>query len=312
MPRREPWLTRSVGCVIETYIQETDRVAGKSKAVSADPIILRIYSPDVLPLTLVDTPGITRVPVGDQPSNIEAQIRNMVLSFIKQKNAIILAVQPANQDIATSDAIKLAHEVDPDGTRTIGVLTKLDLMDRGTNALDILTGRAYPLRLGFVGIVNRSQEDINSNKSIQRSLQEEAEFFARHPLYSQLAAHNGTRFLAERCNQLLTAHIRDSLPELKNNLRTRIKQVKKELAEIGEAPVEATSDKACEWPFLLSLELSRALLDHSECVYSFIIEHSHGTALGALADFESILGCLPRGNRGNSCRCHFRSIVRLY
>lgn len=73
------------------------------------------------------------------------------MNYIKPKNAIILAVQAANQDLATSDALKLAREVDPDNSRTLGVLTKVDLMDAGTNAFDVLVGRVIPLKLGYVG-----------------------------------------------------------------------------------------------------------------------------------------------------------------
>lgn len=83
-------------------------------------------------------------------------------------HSVILAISPANVDLANSESLKLARNVDPQGRRTIGVLTKLDLMDAGTNALDILTGRVYPLKLGFIGVVGRSQQDINSNKPIDR------------------------------------------------------------------------------------------------------------------------------------------------
>lgn len=92
------------------------------------PINLRIFSPNVLTLTLVDLPGLTKVPVGDQPRDIERQIRDMLLKYITKPNAIILAVTSANTDLANSDGLKLAREVDPEGARTIGVLTKVDLM----------------------------------------------------------------------------------------------------------------------------------------------------------------------------------------
>jgi replication fork clamp-binding protein CrfC len=75
-----------------------------------------------------------------------------------------MAVSPANQDIANSDALKLARRVDPFGERTIGVLTKIDIMDKGTNCLDIIQGKTYPLKLGYVGVVNRSQNDIKMGK----------------------------------------------------------------------------------------------------------------------------------------------------
>jgi dynamin 1-like protein len=128
--------------------QETDRTTTSDKGVSPNPINLRIYSPNVLTLTLVDLPGLTKVAVGDQPKNIEQQIKDMIIKFIIKPNAIILAVTGANTDLANSDGLKLAREVDPDGVRTIGVLTKVDLMDQGTDCVEILSGRVIPLRLG--------------------------------------------------------------------------------------------------------------------------------------------------------------------
>ena len=112
----------------EEIESETERLTGKNKGISTIPINLKIYSPNVLNLTLVDLPGLTKVPVGEQPHDIEKQIREMVYTYVEKKNCIILAVTPANTDVATSDALQLAKEVDPDGRRTLGVLTKLDLM----------------------------------------------------------------------------------------------------------------------------------------------------------------------------------------
>lgn len=102
----------------------------------------------VLNLTLIDLPGLTKVAVGDQPADIEKLIRSMIMEFITLDNCLILAVSPANSDIANSDALKLAKEVDPQGLRTIGVITKLDLMDEGTDAREILENKLLPLRRG--------------------------------------------------------------------------------------------------------------------------------------------------------------------
>lgn len=132
----------------EEIVRDTDLKCGKNTGVSDLPINLRIYSPNVLTLTLVDLPGMTKVPVGDQPKDIEKQIKDMILKYITKNNAIILAVTAANTDLANSDGLKLAREVDPDGVRTIGVLTKIDLMDPGTDVVDVLAGRVIPLRLG--------------------------------------------------------------------------------------------------------------------------------------------------------------------
>ncbi|MED6204411.1 Phragmoplastin drp1e [Stylosanthes scabra] len=95
---------------------ETDRLTGKTKQISPVPIHLSIYSPKVVNLTLVDLPGLTKVAVEGQQESIVQDIENMVRSYIEKPNCIILAISPANQDIATSDAIKIAREVDPSGS----------------------------------------------------------------------------------------------------------------------------------------------------------------------------------------------------
>lgn len=110
---------------------------------------LNLYS-IVLNLTLVDLPGMTKVPVGDQPVDIEQQIKDMIAQFVSKDNCLILAVSPANSDLANSDALKIAKEFDPQGTRTIGVITKLDLMDEGTDAKAILENKLLPLRRGKI------------------------------------------------------------------------------------------------------------------------------------------------------------------
>lgn len=96
---------------------ETERTTGTNKGISSEPINLRIYSPHVLNLTLIDLPGMTKVPVGDQPEDIEHQIKEMIYSYIKRENCMILAVTGANTDLATSEALKIAKECDPDGKK---------------------------------------------------------------------------------------------------------------------------------------------------------------------------------------------------
>lgn len=160
---------------------ETEREAGENKGISDRPIRLKIHSPNVLDLTFVDLPGITKVPVGDQPSDIESRIRSMILSYIKIPSCLILAIAPANSDLANSDALQIAGNVDPDGRRTIGIITKLDIMDRGTDARDLLLGKVIPLRHGYIGVVNRSQEDIMLGRSVKEALAAEEKFFHSHP-----------------------------------------------------------------------------------------------------------------------------------
>lgn len=213
---------------------ETNRIAGANKGINRQPINLKVYSPHVLSLTLVDLPGLTKVPIGDQPSDIEKQTRNLISEYIAKPNSIILAVSPANVDIVNSESLKLARHVDPTGKRTIGVLTKLDLMDHGTNALDILSGRVYPLKLGFIGIVNRSQQDIQGNKVLSDALQAEREFFRMHPAYRNMSTRCGTQYLAKTLNTTLMAHIREKLPDIKARLNTLMGQTQQELASYGD------------------------------------------------------------------------------
>ncbi|XP_075942881.1 dynamin-1a isoform X2 [Anarhichas minor] len=210
---------------------ETDRITGANKGISPVPINLRVYSPNVLNLTLVDLPGMTKVPVGDQPADIEAQIREMLMQFVTKENCLMLAVSPANSDLANSDALKIAKEVDPQGMRTIGVITKLDLMDEGTDAKDILENKHLPLRRGYIGVVNRSQKDIDGRKDINAAMAAERKFFLSHPGYRHLAERMGTPYLQKTLNQQLTNHIRDTLPSLRAKLQSQLLSIEKEVEE---------------------------------------------------------------------------------
>ncbi|XP_039336909.1 dynamin-1-like protein isoform X3 [Mauremys reevesii] len=217
---------------------ETERISGNNKGISPEPIHLKIFSPNVVNLTLVDLPGMTKVPVGDQPKDIELQIRELILRFISNPNSIILAVTAANTDMATSEALKIAREVDPDGRRTLAVITKLDLMDAGTDAMDVLMGRVIPVKLGIIGIVNRSQLDINNKKNVADSIRDEYAFLQKK--YPSLANRNGTKYLARTLNRLLMHHIRDCLPELKTRINVLAAQYQSLLNSYGE-PVEDKS-----------------------------------------------------------------------
>ncbi|XP_034002997.1 dynamin 3a isoform X3 [Trematomus bernacchii] len=213
---------------------ETQRITGSNKGISPVPINLRIYSPNVLNLTLVDLPGITKVPVGDQPADIEYQIRDMIMQYICKDNCLILAVTPANTDLANSDALKLAKDVDPQGQRTIGVITKLDLMDKGTDARNILENRLLPLRRGYIGVVNRSQKDVVGKKDIKAALLAEKNFFLSHPSYKHMAESMGTPYLQKTLNQQLTNHIRESLPAFRSHLQSQLLSLNKKAEEFKQ------------------------------------------------------------------------------
>ncbi|KAF6060612.1 Dynamin central region family protein [Candida albicans] len=106
------------------------------------------------------------------------------------------------------NGLKLAREVDPEGARTIGVLTKVDLMDQGTDVIDILAGRVIPLRFGYVPVINRGQKDIEAKKTIRDALKDERNFFENHPSYRAKAQFCGTPYLAKKLNGILLHHIK--------------------------------------------------------------------------------------------------------
>ncbi|KAI9519755.1 dynamin-1-like protein isoform X1 [Gymnodraco acuticeps] len=217
---------------------ETERISGINKGISDEPIHLKIFSPHVVNLTLVDLPGITKLPVGDQPKDIEGQIRELIYKYISNPNSIILAVTAANTDMATSEALKVSRDIDPDGRRTLAVVTKLDLMDAGTDAMDVLLGRVIPVKLGIIGVVNRSQLDINQKKLVADAARDEYAFLQKK--YPSLANRNGTKYLARTLNRLLLHHIRDCLPELKTRINVLAAQYQSLLNSYGE-PVEDKS-----------------------------------------------------------------------
>ncbi|RAL39614.1 hypothetical protein DM860_003147 [Cuscuta australis] len=176
---------------------ETDREAGSNKGVSDRQIRLKIFSPNVLDITLVDLPGIT----------------------------------------------------------------KLDIMDRGTDARNFLLGKVIPLRLGYVGVVNRSQEDILMNRSISDALIAEEKFFRSRPVYSDLADRCGVPQLAKKLNQILVKHIKTLLPGLKSRISAALVSVAKEHASFGDI----TESKAGQSALFLNI-----LSKYSEAFCSMI------------------------------------------
>ncbi|KAK4801961.1 hypothetical protein SAY86_000164 [Trapa natans] len=228
------WIFMEACSEVRNEIQEeTDRMTGKTKQISPVPIHLSIYSSNVVNLTLIDLPGLTKVAVEGQPESIAADIENMVRSYVEKPNCIILAITPANQDIATSDSIKLAREVDPTGERTFGVLTKLDLMDKGTNAIEVLEGKSYRLQHPWVGLVNRSQADINRNVDMIAARRKEREFFATSPDYGHLASKMGSEYLAKLLSKHLESVIRAQIPGMTSLINKAIDELEMELDHLG-------------------------------------------------------------------------------
>mmetsp|Transcript_41754 Transcript_41754/g.110011 ORF Transcript_41754/g.110011 Transcript_41754/m.110011 type:complete len:780 (+) Transcript_41754:51-2390(+) len=232
----------------------TDSVAGQKKGIVDEPITLTIHATVCPDLTVIDLPGITRVPLKDsaQGDDIEQVTKDMTNRYIEDPRTIILAVMAANQDLSTSDALQMARKADPKGTRTIGVLTKIDIMDRGVDAMRSLRNEEIPLRLGYVGIKNRSQEDIQSKMKVQDALKAEEKWFSEHPKYSKLPpGHAGTRSLVDKLTVVLYAHIKAFLPQICTEIQDKRSKVEQRLRELGDGvPVDPRERTQLMWTLI--------------------------------------------------------------
>jgi dynamin 1-like protein len=213
--------------------KETMRIAGVNKGISSEPIILKVFSPQLVDLTLVDLPGVVKVPIGDQPHDIENIVKELLVKYISNPNAIILAITPGNTDIANSDALKLAKEVDPQFQRTIGVITKLDLITQDAdvkNTIDVLNNKTFPLKLGYIGVVCRT----NSKNSIQDAVALEEEFFDGRIDYKGVRHLLGIKYLTQSLSSYLMEHIKSNLPSIKDSIANEIYQKENELNTLGQ------------------------------------------------------------------------------
>ena len=149
----------------------TEKVAGENEIVER-PIKLTVYSHTCANLTLIDLPGIRSTPVNKWERTDKEEITKAItLRYVRDPRTIMVVVIPANEDLATSEALKISKHLDPKGIRTVGVISKLDIMYEGTKAKRILQGHLFPLRFGYVGVKNRSQTDIASQISLPQALE---------------------------------------------------------------------------------------------------------------------------------------------
>lgn len=230
--------------VRDNIIGLTDKVCGASKNIIDKPIVLQVFSHTCPDLTLIDLPGITRISIGDQPTNIEQITRAMAHRYVSDPRTIILTVVPANADMTNSDGLQMARQLDPKGVRTIGVITKIDIMDRGTNAKKMIMNQEVPLRLGYVGVKNRAQEDIINQIPVREAIAKEEAFFASHPIYSSMPREFlGCAELTKKLSKILFIHIKHSLPEIIGEVKEKQKEAEQELRDLGMPMPSSSSDK---------------------------------------------------------------------
>ncbi|KAM9409427.1 interferon-induced GTP-binding protein Mx-like [Pholidichthys leucotaenia] len=239
--------------VVEKKIREAqDEMAGVGVGISHDLISLEIASPDVPDLTLIDLPGIARVAVKGQPDDIGDQIKRLIENFIKKQETISLVVVPCNVDIATTEALKMAQQVDPDGERTLGIMTKPDLVDKGTeeNVVDIVNNEVIHLNKGYMIVRCRGQKEITDKVSLTEAIEKEKAFFEDHPYFCTLYSEGLATVpkLAEKLTLELVHHIEKSLPRLEEQIEEKIALTQAEMERYGNGP---PSDPAERLVFLI-------------------------------------------------------------
>nr|AFU81308.1 myxovirus (influenza virus) resistance 1 [Lagothrix lagotricha] len=222
-------------------------IAGEGMGISHELITLEISSRDVPDLTLIDLPGITRVAVGNQPADIGRKIKALIKKYIQRQETISLAVVPSNVDIATTEALSMAQEVDPDGDRTIGILTKPDLVDNGTEdkVVDVVRNLVFHLKKGYMIVKCRGQQEIQDQLSLSEALEREKVFFEDHPYFRDLLEEGKATVpcLAEKLTSELITHICKSLPLLENQIKESHQKITEELQKYGVDIPEDENEK---------------------------------------------------------------------
>ena len=183
-----------------------------------DVLRLDICGPDEDHLTVIDVPGIFRmITEGVTTKQDRDMVRSMVTSYMVNPRSLMLAVIPANVDIATQEILDMAQEVDAQGRRTLGVLTKPDLVDKGAHkpVIDLLEGKRHKLSLGWHIVRNPGQQELdNANAAINRHSLED-EFFRREAPWNTVQKEKrGIVSLRTKLQGVLAAHIRHEFPKV--------------------------------------------------------------------------------------------------
>ncbi|KAI1950910.1 hypothetical protein LOZ57_001458 [Ophidiomyces ophidiicola] len=213
---------------------QTEKEKSSLSTFSEDVLRLEIQGPDDDHLSVIDVPGLfTNTTDGVTSKEDITIVQNMVLRYMRNPRSVMLAVVPANVDIATQAIIQHAKELDPSGERTLGVFTKPDLVDEGAEVavLDMLNGEKSGIKLGWNVVRNPGQKDLSMGKIGRDS--EEAFFNEVSPWKSVDKDKVGIESLRGRLQEVLTNHIRREFPKVKAEISKQLAICKKELQSFG-------------------------------------------------------------------------------
>ncbi|KAI0250215.1 P-loop containing nucleoside triphosphate hydrolase protein [Lactifluus subvellereus] len=209
---------------IQKTLTDLNLAVPASEAVSDEPIDLRIYSPNVPDLTLIDLPGYVQISSVDQPETLKEKVSALCEKYIREPN-IVLAVCAADVDLANSPALRATRKVDPLGLRTLGVITKMDLVPPEQGAA-ILSGNRYPLHLGYVGVVCKPSGKKGHLKARGVVARRGDEYFRdnREHFYSSSSLMVGTDTLRKRLMEVLESSMASSLHGITNAVQLELEE----------------------------------------------------------------------------------------
>lgn len=243
---REPGVTHNardiaqLSTLINRCMQE---LCSSAENFSTENVVVELVSPDACDLTVVDLPGIIRTVTAGQDVKCIADVNRLIKSYLQDERTIILAVIPANQDIATIDILERAQSVDPSGERTIGVITKSDLVGAGAEdeVVEIVNNRKKPLELGYTMLKNRSQKEVKDGVSSAKAKESEQYFFNTHPVFRSLNPElYGVDQLSKKLTALLVSKIKGLLAPMRKSVERKLNEIR---ANLRALPMTITPPK---------------------------------------------------------------------
>lgn len=232
---------------LPSIVQEVSKMMGlrgyadkpDAPAFASDVLQIDITGPLGLHLSIVDLPGLVTVANDQQTEEDIEAVHAMVAEYLQNSRTIILAVIQASSEIANQPIIKFARKYDTEGQRTVGIITKADLINKGAESAIARIAKnegIIKLKLGFFLVKNPTPADLKKKTSARVQFAKELQYFQSPPWSDEnldmdrVGVENLRRFL----QNLLDTHIERELPSVRNEIRKRLADTENKVQSLGE------------------------------------------------------------------------------